>query len=198
MQTQTQPRLYTPEEYLELEETAEHKSEYRQGEILPMTGATTNHNEISLNFCANFKLKMRGQNYKIYMGDVKLWIPRYSLYTYPDVMVIQGTPVYEGTSKTTVTNPLIILEVLSNSTKNYDRTDKFRFYRSIPELKEYIMVDQYEYYIEQYAKNTEDEWVFNEYESEQAVLFLKSIEFQLSLIDIYEGVNFDTISINAE
>ena len=191
MQTQTEKRYYTPEEYLQLEETAEYKSEYRDGEILPMTGGTTNHNEIAGNFYANFKFKNRGQNYKIYIGDVKLWIPRYHLYTYSDVMVIQGAPVYQGSANTIVTNPLIILEVLSTSTKSYNRTDKFRFYRSIPDLKEYIMVEQDEYYIEQYAKNTEGQWVLTEYDSEQAILSLQSIEFKLPLIDIYEGIDFN-------
>lgn len=190
MQTQTEKRYYTPEEYLQLEEIAESKSEYRNGEILPMTGGTTNHNEIAGNFYANFKFKNKGQNYKIYIGDVKLWIPRYHLYTYPDVMVIQGAPVYQGSANTIVTNPLIIVEVLSTSTKSYDRTDKFRFYRSIPDLKEYIMVEQNEYYIEQYAKNTEGQWVLTEYDSEQAILSLQSIEFKLPLIDIYEGIDF--------
>ncbi|GET38846.1 Uma2 family endonuclease [Microseira wollei] len=187
MQTQTQKRSYTPEEYLELEETAEYKSEYRDGEIVPMTGKTTKHNEIAGNFYANFKLTMKGQNYKIYMGDVKLWIPRYRrLYTYPDVMVIQGAPVYDGKGTTTVTNPLMILSV-----KNSDKTDKFQFYRSIPDLKEYVLVDQYEYHIEQFAKNSEGQWVLTEYESEAAVLSLKSVQFQISFQDIYAGVNFE-------
>lgn len=191
MQTQTPKTYYTPEEYLQLEETSESKNEYRDGEIVPMAGGTTNHNEIAGNFYANFKFTMRGKNYKIYMGDVKLWIPRYHIYTYPDVMVIQGQPIYEGNGTTKVTNPLMIVEVLSNSTQNYDRTNKFRFYRSIPEVKEYIMIDQYEYLVEQFAKNADGQWVLNEYESVDAVLSLQSIEFQIPFSDIYEGVNFE-------
>ncbi len=192
MQTQTSKRYYTPEEYLQLEETSEFKNEYRDGEIVPMTGGTTNHNEIALNFCTNFKFTMRGKNYKIYMGDIKLWIPRYRIYTYPDVMVIEGEPIYEGTGTTTITNPVILLEVLSNSTKNYDRTNKFRYYRSIPQLKEYIMIDQYEYFVEQFAKNSDGQWVLTDYESADAVLFLQSIDFQISFNDIYEGVKFES------
>ncbi len=191
MQTQTPKTYYTPEEYLQLEETSESKNEYRGGEIVPMAGGTTNHNEIAGNFYANFKFTMRGKNYKIYMGDVKLWIPRYHIYTYPDVMVIQGQPIYEGNGTTKVTNPLMIVEVLSNSTQNYDRTNKFRFYRSIPEVKEYIMIDQYEYLVEQFAKNADGQWVLNESESVDAVLSLQSIEFQIPFSDIYEGVNFE-------
>jgi Uma2 family endonuclease len=191
MQTQTPKKSYSPEEYLQLEETSESKNEYRDGKIIPMAGGTTNHNEIALNFCTNFKFTMRVKNYKIYMGDVKLWIQRYRIYTYPDVMVISGKPIYEGNGTTQVTNPSIIVEVLSNSTQNYDRTNKFRFYRSIPELQEYIMIDQYEYLVEQFTKNADGQWVLTEYESVDAVLSLKSIDFQISFSDIYQEVNFE-------
>ncbi|MEA5568374.1 Uma2 family endonuclease [Anabaena sp. UHCC 0399] len=189
MQTQAVSKYYTTEEYLQLEETSECRNEYRDGEIVPMAGGTTNHNEISLNFCTNFKLQMRGKDYKIYMGDVKLWIPRYRIYTYPDIMVIQGKPIYEGKGTTTVTNPLMIVEVLSQSTENYDRTNKFRYYRSLPTLKEYVTIDQYEHLVEQFHRNTDGQWVFTEYESYEAILSLQSIEFKIALSDIYAGVD---------
>lgn len=128
MVLQTEKR-YTSEEYLELEENAEYKNEYRDGEIIPMTGGTTNHNKIALNFCRKFPLTVQGQDYEIYIGDVKLSIPRYRLYTYPDIIVIKGKPIYEGTGTTTITNPLLIVEVLSNLTKNYDKTDKFKLHQ---------------------------------------------------------------------
>lgn len=191
MPTQTEKRYYTPEEYLALEEVAEYKSEYHDGEIVPMTGGTTNHNEIAGNFYSHFKFAFRGQSYRIYMGDVRLWIPRYRRYTYPDVMVIEGTPVYEGAGTTTVTNPLLIVEVLSKSTTNYDHIDKFRYYRSIPEFREYVLIDQYSFYVEHFAKNSEGKWILTEYENEDDVLALNSIEFQLSLGDIYEEVDFE-------
>lgn len=190
MPTQAVKKYYTTEEYLELEEKSECKNEYIDGEIVSMAGGTTNHNEISLNFCTNFKLQMQDKGYKIYMGDVKLWIPRYRIYTYPDVMVIQGKPIYEGKGTTTVTNSTMIVEVLSKSTENHDRTNKFRYYRSIPTLKEYVMIDQYEHLVEQFYKNTDSQWVFTESESEEATLSLKSIEFHIALKDIYKGVDF--------
>ncbi|NES25054.1 MAG: Uma2 family endonuclease, partial [Symploca sp. SIO3E6] len=181
---------YTPEEYLELEETAEYKNEYRDGEIVPVTGGTTNHNKLALNFAANLKFGLRGQDYEIYIGDVRLWIPRYRQYTYPDVMVIEGEPIYTGTGTTTVMNPSLIVEVLSKSTKNYDLGDKFIYYRSIPEFKEYILIDQTKYHVMQYAKNLDNQWLLSEHTSPEAVLELSSIEFQLNLQDIYEKVNF--------
>ncbi|NER23340.1 MAG: Uma2 family endonuclease [Symploca sp. SIO1B1] len=190
MQLQIQKRYYTPEEYLELEETADYKNEYRDGEIVPVTGGTTNHNKLALNFAANLKFGLKGQDYEIYIGDVRLWIPRYRQYTYPDVMVIEGEPIYTGTGKTTVMNPSLIVEVLSKSTKNYDLGDKFIYYRSIPEFKEYILIDQTKYHVMQYAKNLDNQWLLSEQISPEAVLKLSSIEFQLSLQDIYEKVNF--------
>lgn len=191
MVLQTEKHYYTPEEYLELEAKAEYKSEYRDGAIIPMSGGTTNHNKIAGNFYKKFPLTINSQDYEIYIGDVKLWIPRYRLYTYPDVMVIKGQPVYEGTGKTTIINPLLIVEVLSNSTKNYDKTDKFKYYRSISELQEYIMIDQYSFTVEQYVKQAAGQWIFQEYEGEDAILRLDSLDFQISLGDIYARVNFE-------
>ncbi|BAY22888.1 hypothetical protein NIES2100_26520 [Calothrix sp. NIES-2100] len=191
MVLQIEKRHYTPEEYLELEEKTEYKSEYRRGEILPMAGGTTNHNKIALNFCRKFPLTIQQEDYEIYMGDVKLSIPHYQIYTYPDVMVVKGKPIYEGTSTTIIINPLLIVEVLSNSTKNYDKTDKFKYYRSISGFQEYILIDQYSFAIEQFAKQTEGQWIFREYEGEAAVLGMDSVNFQISLRDIYERVNFD-------
>ena len=190
MQLQTQKRSYTPEEYLELEEAADYKSEYRDGEIVPMTGGTTNHNKIAGNFYANSKFALRGQDYDIYIGDVRLWIPRYRQYTYPDVMVIQGEPIYTGMATTTVMNPLLIVEVLSKSTKNYDLGEKFIYYRAIPEFNEYILIDQTKYHVMQYTKTLEGRWFLTEYESEETILELSSIEFQINLKEIYEKVNF--------
>ncbi len=191
MQLPIPTRYYTPEEYLELEEKAEYKHEYRNGKIIPMTGGTTNHNKIALNFAAYFKFSLKGQGYDVYIGDVRLWIPRYRQYTYPDVMVIKGQPLYAEKGTTTVMNPCLIVEVLSNSTQNYDQGDKFMYYRSIPEFNEYILIAQDRYYVMQYAKNSEAKWVLSEYEREESVLSLNSISFQIAFQDLYEGVNFE-------
>lgn len=190
MQVQTQKRYYTPEEYLELEEKAEFRSEYRDGEIVPMTGGTTNHNKIAGNFYAYLKFALRGKNFDVYISDVRLWIPRYRQYTYPDVMLIQGQPVYTGTNTTTVMNPCLIAEVLSKSTQNYDQGNKFLYYRSIPEFKEYILIDQYQYHVMHYVKTTDGKWIFDEIEDESTVLSLSTVDFQMKLSDLYEQVNF--------
>ncbi|MCM0592253.1 MAG: Uma2 family endonuclease [Gloeotrichia echinulata DEX184] len=190
MQLKTKTHYYTPEEYLELEEKAEYKSEYRDGEIVPMTGGTTTHNKIAGNFYAYLKFGLRGKKYDIYIGAVRLWIPRYRQHTYPDVMVIEGEPMYTETNTTTVMNPCLIAEVLSKSTKNYDQGDKFLYYRSIPEFKEYILIVQYNYHVMQYVKTAEGQWSFTELEGESAILSLQTIDFQLALSELYEQVNF--------
>jgi Uma2 family endonuclease len=193
-QQPTQKRYYTPEEYLALEESAIDKSEYHDGEIVPMTGGTANHNKIALNFCRKFPLTIQKQNYETFINDVRLWIPLTRRYVYPDIMVIQGEPVYHENNKTIVTNPLVIVEVLSNSTKDYDRGGKFLAYRSIPEFREYILIDQYSHHIEQFAKNSDGKWVLTEYDSEESVLILESVEFQMPLSEIYERINFEVES----
>ncbi len=190
MQLQTQKSYYTPEEYLKLEEKAEYKSEYRDGEIIPVTGGTTNHNKICLNLAASLKIALRRKKYDVYIADVRLWIPRYRQYTYPDVMVIEGETIYTGTNTTTVMNPSLIVEVLSKSTKNYDQGDKFLYYRSIPELKEYILIDQYHHHVMQYVKTDVGQWLFTEIESESATLLLQTLNFEIQLSDLYEQVNF--------
>ena len=195
---QTQTRYYTPEEYLELEEQAEYRSEYRDGEIIAMTGGTTNHNKIALNFAASLKYGLRKKNYDVYIGDVRLWIPRYRQHTYPDVMIIQGEPIYATENTTTVMNPLLIAEVSSKSTSNYDQSDKFMYYRSIPEFKEYILINQYQYHVMQYVKTNDGKWIFTELESESDILTLQTIDFQIALSEIYEQVNFTQSNENQE
>jgi Uma2 family endonuclease len=190
MSLETEKRYYTIEEYLELEETAEERHEYRDGLIISMTGGTTDHNQIALNLAAYLLFALKAKGYKVYIGDVKVWIPRYRIYTYPDVMVIEGQPLYEGKGKIAVTNPSLIVEVLSKSTKNYDLDDKFRYYRSIPEFKEYISIEQKEYRVLQYNKMIEEKWMLTECQSEDAILSLSSLQVEISLRDLYAEVDF--------
>ena len=191
MLTATDTKYYTPEEYLALEETSEDKNEYRQGEIIPMVGATTNHNQIAGNFYRRFPLTINNQDYYTYMETVRLWLSDYSIYTYPDVMVIKGQPLYQGNSQSNVINPLIIVEVLSNSTQAYDRGDKFKFYRSLPTFQEYILIEQSSYSVERYYKQKDDQWLIDFVTGENAVLQLVSVDWQISLQDLYQRVNFD-------
>ena len=187
----TEQRYYSPEEYLELEEAAEYKSEYRDGEIIPMTGGTTNHNQIALNVSVALSIAFKRQDYRVFIGDVRLWIPRKRIYTYPDVMVISGQPEYFNERKDTITNPQVIVEVLSKSTKAYDRTEKFNAYKAIPSFQEYILIDQAKIQIEQYSKTANKRWLYREYDEEDTGLVFNSFQLEVPLTDIYEKVNFE-------
>jgi Uma2 family endonuclease len=192
MVMQVKPLLYSQEEYFKLEETAEFKHEYRDGDIIPMSGGTTNHNQIAGNAYFQLKLALRGQKYRLFIGDVRLWMAEHRLYTYPDLMVIKGDVIYHENRKDTVLNPLVIIEILSESTGSYDHGDKFKYYRSIPEFQEYILIDQYQYSVEQFVKTETGKWQVNFYESADSILTLSTLDFSINLTDLYEQVNFET------
>jgi Uma2 family endonuclease len=186
-----QQRSYSSEEYLKREETAEFRSEYREGEIIPMTGGTPNHNQIAGNFYAAILAALRGQPYRVFMTDLRLWIPQRKIFTYPDVMVVpRPLELVEG-RKDTITNPLIIVEVLSKSTESYDRGKKFEHYRTLPTFQEYILIDQYRMHVDQFSKTEEGRWLFSESDGEAAVLSLTSVQFQIPLPDIYQEIEFE-------
>ena len=191
MQIQAKPKLYTPAEYFAFEERAHERSEYRNGEIVPIAGGTANHNRIAGEFYKRFPTEISGQEYEVFIGDMKLWIPDIPLYTYPDVLVIQGEPIYHQNRTDTVENPHLILEVLSKSTRQYDQTDKFDAYRTLPSLQEYVMADQYSFWVKQFAKNDQNQWVLTELTGEEAVLKLVSVNFAIRLADLYKRVRFE-------
>lgn len=186
----TERHYYTPEEYLAREETAEFKSEYHDGEIIPMTGGTTNHNRIARNMLIALSLQLRGQDYEVFIGDVRLWIPKVKRFTYPDVMVIAGQTEYYNNRKDAITNAQVIIEVLSKSTKNYDRGEKFRFYQTIPSFQEYILIEQNLMFIEQYSKQENKRWSYTVYDDEDPALTFSSFQVEVSLADIYDKVDF--------
>jgi Uma2 family endonuclease len=190
MLTNTQAKSYTLEEYRQLEEVSEFRSEYRNGEIIKMTGGTINHNCITVNICTFLKFSLRGKNVVPFMSDLRLWIPQYRRGVYPDVMAIEGTPIFNEGRKDEVLNPVLIVEVLSPSTEDFDRENKFRFYRSIPELREYVLVDQSEFLVEHYLKNETGQWLFQEERGEAATVSFTSVGVQMSMSEIYEGVVF--------
>ena len=191
----TDKTYYTTEEYLELEINSQEKHEYIKGEIVAMTGGTPNHNKIALNLAGALNFMVRSQPYQVFIADQRLWIPEQKIYTYPDVMVIHGNLQFQEGRKDTVTNPLIIAEVLSKSTKNYDLVDKFTAYRTIPTLQEYILIDQYSFSVQHYRKTNDNEWLFSEYQGENSLLSLNSVVFEITLKDIYAKVDFSAENI---
>jgi len=176
---------------LALEEGADERSEYWHGEIVPMTGGSTNHNEMAINVCIACKAALKKQGYRLFAGDVRLWLPRYRRFTYPDVMAIKEQPIYYDDRTDTVTNPALIVEVLSAATRNYDRGDKFEVYCSIPEFEEYILLDRYRCYAEQFVKMASGQWLLTEYDSPETILQLASVDLEVAFSEIYDGVEFE-------
>ncbi|MDJ1179429.1 Uma2 family endonuclease [Roseofilum sp. BLCC_M91] len=186
--TPTQATLYTPEAYLDLEINSQERHEYRSGEIIPMTGGTPNHNELMSILNAFLRVALRGQSYGIFIADQRLWIPEFKIYTYPDVMVISRPVQLQEGRKDTVTNPLMIAEVLSKSTKNYDKDEKFAAYRSIPSFQEYLLIDQSQFKVEHYYKAQVNQWIFSEYKSREDSVNLSSLPCEIPLADLYDDL----------
>lgn len=178
MQAETKT-IYTPDEYFDFEVNSDIRHEYINGEIIAMTGGTPEHNEIASILNAALRVSLKGQPYSIFVADQRLWIPDHNLYTYPDVMVVPR-PLQRQEGRTdTITNPVMIAEVLSKSTKSYDQDEKFSAYRTIATFQEYLLVDQYKPQVEQYSKTESNKWIFTEYNDTEANISLLSISLKI-------------------
>ena len=182
---------YTPDEYLELEANSEERHEYIDGEIVLMPGGLPNHNRIAGNFYAALNFALKRRPYDVFITDQRLWIPRQRIYTYPDVMLIQGELQLQEGRRDTLTNPMMIVEVLSDSTEAYDRSGKFAAYRTIPSFQEYVLIDQHDRHVEQYYKTEPRKWIFSEHDGAEAILSLNSVPFEITLADLYDKVEFE-------
>jgi Uma2 family endonuclease len=186
-----QQRYYTPEEYLELEVNSQERHEYIDGQIIPMTGGTPNHNQITGNLYAALSFALKRQPYRVFVTDQRLWIPNKRIHTYPDVIITARQLEFESGRKDTIMNPVMIAESLSKSTRSYDRDEKFAAYRSIPSFQEYLLIEQYTIHVEQYYKTDNNRWTFTEYNNADETISLNSIPFEIVLSDIYDQVDFD-------
>ena len=184
------PKRYSVEEYLAIEVESESRNEYRDGEIVPMAGGLPNHNRVTLNVASVLNFAFKGKLHEVFAMDQRLLIPKKRIYTYPDVMVIQGQLELQPGRKDTVMNPLLIVEVLSKSTDDYDRQEKFRAYRSIPSFQEYMLIDQYSQHVEQYVKVGAKKWNLQEYDETDTVVKLVTIDLEIAIADIYDKVEF--------
>ena len=187
----TSVKSYTAEEYLALEVKSDIRNEYRNGEIVPMTGGTPAHNEISGSFFFLLKAVLRKQPYSIFMTDQRLWLPEANLHTYPDIMLTHRPPELKPGRKDTVMNAMLIVETLSDSTEAYDRGDKFAHYRTMETFQEYVLVHQYRPCVEHYIKQSQNQWLFTEYVGLEAEFTLASVDVAIALTDLYESVEFE-------
>ena len=194
---------FTVAECLDFERNATEKHEYFQGEIIPlhrnedsfngikaMSGASFEHNEISANCIFELKTKLKGNPCRTYGIDFKVNIPNISLFTYPDVSIYCKEPQTIDSEKDAATNPTVIIEILSKSTRNYDLGGKFLLYKQIETLKEYILIDSEAIKVIKYSKNDDNSWLMTEMNSLNEYLKLNSVKVELQLVDIYDNVKF--------
>jgi Uma2 family endonuclease len=189
MMITTVERRYSLDEYRAIEEKAEGRSEYRDGEIIPMPGGSLNHSRIGRNMLTYLTYLLRDSKFEPINSDLRLWIPEYKRGLYPDVMVFAGEPQLNEKRNDEVLNPTLIIEVLSPSTADYDRKSKFRMYRSISSFCEYLLVEQDESFIEKYSKQSQG-WLLSDFNNLEKSISLESIGVELPIAEIYRGVVF--------
>lgn len=182
---------FSIEEYLEIENASIEKHEYYKGEIFAMSGAKVPHNMISRNFLFALGKKLRGKSCQPFGSDQRIHIEENTLFTYPDISIICGEIITLNNDDYNVLNPTVIIEVLSPSTKNYDRGEKFKLYRNIATLKEYILVDSASMHIEVFRLNETHHWELEEYNALTDHLSIKAINETVFISDIYEGVSLE-------
>jgi Uma2 family endonuclease len=181
---------YSPEEYLTLERKSESRSEYVNGHVFAMSGESREHNLIAGNVFAAIHSQFRGRDCEAYMGDMRVKVRYTGMYTYPDVVAVCDGPQFEDNHVDTLTNPTVIIEVLSPSTEAYDRGEKFAHYRRLESLHDYVLIAQDRVLIEHFARHgdTGDQWVLTEISDLDGTLQLASIGCVLSLREVYDRV----------
>ena len=181
---------YSPAEYLALERENGVRSEYSGGEIFAMAGASRRHNLICLNIGASLWTQLRDRHCEVYSSDMRVLVPATGLYTYPDVVVVCGEPEFEDAELDTLLNPTLIVEVLSDSTADYDRGAKFEQYRTVPSLQEVLLVAQQEVHAVRYRRQADGSWLLSEIRDRDMNLPLSSIDAELEMAVAYAKVRF--------
>ncbi|ETX08524.1 Uma2 family endonuclease [Candidatus Entotheonella palauensis] len=190
MPSQAKTRL-SVEEYLVIERQASCKSEYFDGEMFAMAGASRRHNLITLNMGAELRTQLQQRPCEVYSSDMRVKISRTGLYTYPDVVVVCDEPLFEDAEVDTLLNPIVLVEVLSPSTADYDRGGKFEHYRTLPSLQGYLLVAQERCHVVHYTRQPDNTWLLAETSNIQDCIHLPSINCDLRLSEINAKVQLD-------
>jgi Uma2 family endonuclease len=184
-------KKFTEEEYLEFEKISGEKHEYYHGEIFAMAGVSTTHNILFSNLFSELGYRLKGSKCKPFGSDMRIHIPKNTLYTYPDISVICGEIKTKNDDEWNVLNPTVIIEILSPSTRNYDKGGKFEFYKEIPTLKEYILADSESVNVTVWHINEKGNWELKEYKTADDLLRVNTLGLIIPLGDIYEGTKLD-------
>jgi Uma2 family endonuclease len=185
----TQLNYYlSPEEYLKIEREAEYKSEYADGKMYAMAGGSERHNLIATNITGLLHHQLIESPCKVYNSDMKVRIFTAKKYVYPDVSVVCGETKFDDEYEDAILNPILIVEVLSETTAGYDRGRKFQAYKQLGSLKEYVLVSQDEYLIEQYVRQDGHSWLYTDVSGLESNIYLPSLAGTLALKDVYAKV----------
>lgn len=190
-------KSFSPEDYLELERKTDYKSEYHDGQIFAMSGGTERHDRISVNLSGLIFVHLKGRKCRLFSANMRVLVEPSGLYTYPDLSVTCEKPHFTDEHVDTLTNPTLLIEVLSPSTESYDRGTKAKLYRAIPSLQELLIVSQTGCEIELYRRQPDGTWVLIEAKGLDASLELRSIGYELKLRDVYENVADETAAESA-
>jgi Uma2 family endonuclease len=184
----TANKRLSPQEYLALERQAETRSEYFGGEMFAMSGASYEHNLIKDNLAREAGNQLKAGPCRVVTSDMRVKINATGLYTYPDIVIVCSEPEFEDGYFDTLLNPLVVVEILSDSTEKYDRGAKFRHYQKIPSLREYVLVSQDQPLIERYACQPDGSWNLVTFDDRYGTFKFATIAAQIPMIEIYTGV----------
>ena len=191
MNTASDPSRLTPEEYLASEDAAEFRSEFYEGEIFAMSGGSYEHTVISSNLSRFLGNRLSGSGCRALNPELRVHVPDSTAYYYPDASVVCGSPVFATKDRTTVTNPVLVVEILSPSSERYDRTSKFWNYQKLPSLQDYVLITQEAPQVEVFSRHeASDQWLYKACKGLDALLHFPSLQLELPLREIYDGVEF--------
>lgn len=182
----------TPEDYLEFEKNSELRHEYFDGEIFAMVGARKNHNRVSSNTSSILWNQLKSTQCDVFISDMRVKIAEIDKYTYPDIVVACDKVEFVEEELDSLLNPVVIIEILSDTTESYDRGLKFTHYRLIESLQEYILISQYHCQVEKFKRDNEREgiWFYSSVEDMNASVKIDSINCELALSEVYHRVEF--------
>ena len=185
-------KIYTREEYLTLETQNDFKSEYYAGEIFAMAGGALNHNLITTNISGELRTALRDKDCIVLSSDMKIRLKHADAYVYPDVSVLCGEPDYHNDRKDIITNPKVIIEILSPSTAEFDRQEKMLRYIQLPSLQEYVIIDSRKIFVQVFKRHEKGKWLTSLYESLDSEVALETIDVNIPMREIYFKVEFET------
>ena len=178
----------TEDEYLVIEDEAEFRSEFYDGEMFAMAGASRHHNDLQTNLIVELGGRLKGGKCRVYGSDMRVKVKRTGLYTYPDVVITCDPEIEKKLGVETLLNPRVIFEILSKTTEGYDRGTKFQQFQRLPSVKEYVLVSQDRMVIERYVRQTDGTWVLKTFDNPEAQFSLATVKVRIPIADIYRGV----------